>query len=170
MPTLREAATDFLAQRRIAVAGVSRDPKQTANAIYKKLRVTGYQVFAVNPQATTPLEGDPAYPSLRAIPGGVDAVLVCTPAQAAAGIVRECAELHIPRVWIHDGVGPTSLSPEAVALARQEGIALIAGACPLMFGPCADPGHKVMRFFKGVFGKLPTGEEYVVKEVDTVAR
>ncbi len=168
MPTLREAATEFLAQRRIAVAGVSRDPKQTANAIYKKLRATGYQVFAVNPQATTPLEGDPAYPSLRAIPGGVDAVLVCTPADAAAGILRECAELHIPRVWLHQGFGPGSVSQEAVALARQEGLALIAGACPLMFGPCADPGHKMIRFFKGLFGALPTGEGYVVKEVDTV--
>ncbi len=170
MPTLKEAAADFLAQRRIAVAGVSRDPKMTANAIYKKLRATGYQVFAVNPQATTPLEGDTAFPSLRAIPGGVDAVLVVTPPSATAALVRECAELHIPRVWIHDGVGPTSLSDDAVALAKQEGIALIAGACPLMFGPCADPGHKVMRFFKGVFGKLPTGEAYVVKEGVPVSR
>ncbi len=169
MPTLKEAAADFLAQRRIAVAGVSRDPKMTANGIYKKLRATGYQVFAVNPQATTPLEGDPSYPSLRAIPGGVDAVLVCTPAAAAAAIVRECAELHVPRVWLHQGFGPGSVSEEAVAVARQEGLALIAGACPLMFGPCDDPGHKVIRFFKGVFGSLPTGEQYVVKEVDTVA-
>ncbi len=170
MPTLAEAAADFLAQRRIAVAGVSRDPKMTANAIYRKLRATGYQVFAVNPQATTPLEGDPSYPSLRAIPGGVDAVLVCTPAAPAAAIVRECAELHIPRLWLHQGFGPGSVSAEAVALARQEGLALIAGACPLMFGPCADPGHKVIRFFKGLAGKLPTGENYVVKELQTLSR
>ncbi len=164
MPTLKEAAEDFLAQRRIAVAGVSRDPKMTANAIYKKLRATGYQVFAVNPQATTPLEGDPAYPSLRAIPGGVDAVLVVTPAAATADVVRECAELHIPRVWIHDGFGPSSLSPDAVAQAKQAGIALIAGACPLMFGPCSDPGHRFARFLKGLVGKLPGAESYVVKE------
>ncbi len=170
MPTLKEAATEFLAQRCIAVAGVSRDPKQTANLIYKKLRATGYQVFAVNPKATTPLEGDASFTSLRAIPGGVDAVFICTPADASAAVVRECAELHIPRVWMHQGFGPGSVSDEAVALARQAGIALIAGGCPLMFGPCADPGHKVIRFLKGALGKLPTGEDYAVKKADPVLR
>ena len=162
MPTLKEAAADFLAQRRIAVAGVSRDAKQPANANYRKLRATGHQVFAVNPQATTSLEGDACYPSLRAIPGGVDAALVFTPAAAAAAVVRECAELHIPRVWLHQGLGPGSVSDEAVALARQEGIALIAGACPMMFVPGADPFHRCARVIKGWVGTLPEGTDYVV--------
>jgi CoA binding domain len=51
MITLDEAANEFLARRRIAVAGVSRDTKQPANLIYRRLRDTGHEVFAVNPSA-----------------------------------------------------------------------------------------------------------------------
>lgn len=161
MPTLKEAVSDFLAQRRIAIAGVSRDPKQPANANYRKLRDKGHQVFAINPHAAF-VEGDPCYPSLRGLPRPVDAVLVFTPADTAAAIVRECAELHIPRVWMHQGMGPGSVSDEAVEVARQEGIAVIAGACPLMF--MGDPVHRCIGFVKGIAGKMPGGEDYVVKE------
>ena len=45
MTTLREAAEQFLSQNRIAVAGVSRDSKQPANLIYRRLRDTDHQVF-----------------------------------------------------------------------------------------------------------------------------
>jgi uncharacterized protein len=86
-----EAAEEFLAQRRIAVAGVSRDPRQPANLSYRRLRDTGYEVYAVNPHATE-VEGDPCYPAIGAIttpPDGV--VVVTTPAVAAALAVRTCS-------------------------------------------------------------------------------
>jgi len=77
MPTIKEAAEDFLANKRIAVTGVSRDPKtHGANFVYRRLRERGYEVFAVNPNATE-VEGDKAYDSLTAIPGGVDARARC---------------------------------------------------------------------------------------------
>ena len=64
---------DFLAQRRIAVAGVSRNdgPHPAANLIYRRLKDTGHDVFAVNPNMPS-FEGDPCYPDVRSIPGGVD--------------------------------------------------------------------------------------------------
>ena len=161
MPTLKQAATEFLSQNRIAIAGVSRDPKQPANLNYTRLRSKGYQVFAVNPNADT-VEGDRAYHTLREIPGDIDGVLVFTPSNAAAVVVRECAELHIPRVWLHQGLGPGSVSHEAVAIAKREGIALIDGACPLMFIEGADPGHRCIRWFMGVTKKLPDGSEYAL--------
>lgn len=80
MATLREAVDEFLAQKRIAVRGVSRDTKQPANLIYGTLRNAGYQVFPVNPNAGE-LEGDPVFPDLHSIPGGVDAVMVVYPAR-----------------------------------------------------------------------------------------
>ena len=88
MSTLEEAVRDFLAQKRIAVAGVSRTSSEAANAIYQKLRGAGYQVFATNPQAEE-VEGDVCYPDLAAIPGGVDGVVVATPPAAAEEIVRQ---------------------------------------------------------------------------------
>ena len=50
MPTVKEAASTFLASKRIAVTGVSRKPQRHGgNAVYKRPRERGYQVFVVNP-------------------------------------------------------------------------------------------------------------------------
>jgi uncharacterized protein len=154
MSTLREAAEEFLAQRRIAVAGVSRDGKQSANLIYRRLRDTGHEVFAVNPNADE-VEGDRCYPSVTAIPGGVDGVVVVTPAKASLAVATDCASAHVPRVWLHRGIGPGSSSEEAVAYCHEHGISAIPGGCPCMFGETADPGHKCMRAMLKVTGKIP---------------
>src|SRR5687767_3921665 len=140
MRTLREAAAEFLAQKRIAVAGVSRDDKQPANLIFRRLRDTGHEVFAVNPNASE-VEGTDAYASVAAIPGGVDGVVVVTPPDAALGVVAGCVAAGVPRVWLHRGLGPGSVSDEAVAYGREHGLQVIAGGCPNMFGATSDPGH-----------------------------
>jgi uncharacterized protein len=159
MTTVREAADEFLAQRRIAVAGVSRDSKQLANLIYRRLRDTGHEVFAVNPN-TGEVEGDDCYPSVSAIPDGVDGVVIVTPPEAAPGTVRECAAAAVPRVWLHRGVGPGSASAEAVEFCHEHGISVIPGGCPNMFGATADPGHKCLRAMLRATGKLPRRIEY----------
>ena len=83
MSFFEEAAQDFLAQKRIAVAGVSRTETETANGIYRLLRDRGYEVFAVNPNADS-VEGAPCYPNMQAIPDGVDgAILVTMPGDTA---------------------------------------------------------------------------------------
>jgi hypothetical protein len=155
MPTIREAAVLFLSKRRIAVTGVSRNPAgHGGNAVYQRLRARGYQVFAVNPHADT-VEGDPAYHDLKSIPGGVEAVVVGTRPEHAEGTVRECVELGIRYVWLHRSFGDGSVSPGAAAYGRQHGLTVIEGGCPLMFDPCADPGHKIMRFVLTRTGKVP---------------
>src|SRR5690348_690755 len=110
--TLKSAAEEFLAQKRIAVAGVSRDTRQPANLIYRRLRATGHEVFPVNPMAET-VEGDPCYEAVTAIPGGVDGVVIVTPAEESAHVVEDCHAAGVPRVWLHRGLGPGSLSYEA---------------------------------------------------------
>ena len=154
MQTLREAAEDFLAQKRIAVAGVSRDSNQPANLIFRRLRDTGHEVFAVNPNADE-VEGARSYPAVSAIPGGVDGVVVVTAPEVSAAVVADCAAAHVPRVWLHRGMGPGSLTDEAVALGREHGIKVIPGACPNMFGATSDPGHKCMLAMLRMSGKLP---------------
>ncbi len=155
MPTLRDAVDDFLAQQRIAVVGVSRSPKEAANAIYRKLRAAGYTVFAVNPKADA-VEGDPCYPDLAALPDRPDGVVVVTPPEAAADIVRTCADLGIGRVWMHRGMGPGSVSDEATALGRERGLTVIPGACPMMFVEPVDGAHTCIRWLQKLTGKLPT--------------
>jgi uncharacterized protein len=145
MQTTKEAASAFLANKRIAVTGVSRKPKEHgSNTVYKRLRDRGYEVFAVNPN-TDQVEGAHSYPDLKSIPGGVDAVVIATARDKAEGTMRECADLGIKHVWMHRSYGPGSVSDIATAYGREHGITVIDGGCPLMFEPTADLGHKIMR-------------------------
>lgn len=143
MPS-RALIDDFLAQRNIAVAGVSRDPKQLANAVYRRLRDGGRTVYAVNPNTDT-VEGDRCYRSLADVPSPVDGVIVVVPAARSAEVVRAALERGIPRVWLHRGAGPGSVSPEAVELCRNAGVPVIDGACPLMFDEPVGFAHKMHR-------------------------
>jgi predicted CoA-binding protein len=155
MQRIKDAATQFLANRRIAVTGVSRAPESHGgNIVYQRLRDRGYQVFAVNPNADT-VEGDECYHDLKSIPGGVDAVVIATRPEIALATMRECAELGIKHVWMHRSFGGGSVSTEAAEYGRQQGITVIDGGCPLMFDPVADPGHKVMRFVFTMAGNVP---------------
>jgi uncharacterized protein len=145
MTSISEAAAAFLGKRRIAVTGVSRHPQNHgANVVYRRLRDRGYEVFAVNPNADD-VEGDHAYPSIAAIPGSVEAVVIGTRPALAEEAMRECAGLGINHVWMHHGVGPGSVSAAATAYGRAHGITVIDGGCPLMFPPTADLGHRLIK-------------------------
>jgi predicted CoA-binding protein len=145
MQSVKDAAAESLADQRIAVTGVSRTPQtHGANNVYRRLRERGYQVFAVNPN-TGKVEGDPSYPDLASIPGGIQAVVIGTRPETAEDTMRECAELGIKHVWMHRGPGAGSVSAAATSYGRARGITVIDGGCPLMFGPTADTGHKIMR-------------------------
>jgi predicted CoA-binding protein len=153
MPTMKEAASEFLAQKRIAVTGVSRKPREHgSNIVFKRLRDRGYHVFAVNPNADE-VEGVHSYHDLSSIPGGVDAVVIATAPDKAEGTMRECNELGIKHVWMHRSYGHGSVSATATAYGREHGITVIDGGCPLMFDPTADFGHKIMRVVFG--GHVP---------------
>jgi predicted CoA-binding protein len=155
MPTIKNAAAEFLANKRVAVTGVSREPKgHGSNVVYKRLRERGYEVFAVNPNADK-VEGDPCYHDLRSIPGGVDAVVIGTRPEIADVTMRECADLGIKHVWMHRSFGAGSVSEAATVHGRERGIAVIDGGCPCMFDPTADLAHKAMRFVFALSGHVP---------------
>jgi uncharacterized protein len=145
MVPVKQAAAEFLAKKRIAVTGVSRTPKDHgSNVVYKRLRDRGYEVFAVNPNADQ-VEGDRCYRDLTSVPGDVEAVMIGTRPETAEATMRQCADLGIKHVWLHRGPGTGSVSEAAARYGRQHGITVIDGGCPLMFGPTADFGHKMMR-------------------------
>jgi len=131
MPKMKDAASEFLADKRVAVTGVSRKAaSHGANVVYQRLRQRGYQVCAVNPNADE-VEGDRCYHDLRSIPGGVDWVVIGTKPETANATVRECEELGVSRVWMHQPpFGPGSVSASAAAYAREHGMTVIEGGCP----------------------------------------
>ncbi len=153
--SLDTKAHDFLAEKRIAVAGVSRDNSHhpVGNLIYRQLKKTGHDVFPVNPQMQT-FEGDRCYPDLRSIPGGVGGVVIITRPEATEQIVRDCGTAGVRRVWMHQSLAKgSSVSPAAVEYCRQHEISVIAGACPMMYG--GDFGHTCMRWLLKLTGGLP---------------
>ena len=155
---LERKVHDFLAQKRIAIAGVSRNNSShpAANLIYRRLKSTGHDVFAVNPHMQT-FEGDRCYPDLQSIPGGVDGVVIITRPEITERIVHDCSDAGVRRVWMHQSIGKgSSVSPEAVEYCRQQGISVIAGACPMMYGADVDFGHACMRLYMKLTGGLPT--------------
>ena len=146
---------NFLAQKRLAVAGVSRNPKgSAANLIYHKLRETGYEVFPINPYAEM-IAGERCYPNLKTISPTVEGVVIATRPEIAEQIVHECAEIGVSRVWMHRSFGAGSLSEAAVKFCHEHRIAVIAGGCPLLFCPPVDFGHKCMRWILKATGGLP---------------
>ena len=157
--TLDAKVHDFLAQQRIAVAGVSRNGGHhpVGNLIYKRLKTTGHDVFAVNPHMKT-FEGDRCYPDLKSIPGGVDGVVIITRPAVTEQIVHDCAAAGVRRVWMHQSMTAkgSSVSPTAVEYCHQHDITVIAGACPMMFGKGVDFGHTCMRWVLKLSGGLPT--------------
>jgi hypothetical protein len=156
MSSLQEKVEDFLAQKRIAVTGVSREGKSAANLIYHKLMDDGHKVFPVNPNTET-FEGAPCYAHVGDIPGGVDAVMIVNRPDVSDQIVHECAEAGVKRVWLHRSLHSmgASFEPKTVEFAEARGIRVIAGGCPMMFAQPVDFGHKMMKWVVGAMGQMP---------------
>ena len=128
MENIKDAAAQFLSNKRVAVTGVSRDPAgHGSNVVYQRLRDRGYEVFAVNPNADE-VEGDLCYHDLASIPGGIDGVVIGTRPETAETTMCECAELGIKHVWMHRAFGTGSVSATAAEYGRQQGITVIEGA------------------------------------------
>lgn len=154
MATLPKQVTEFLGEKRIAVAGVSRNSGQAANFVYKKLRDAGYQVFAVNPNATQ-IDGQSCYPDLHSVPGPLGAVVIATHPDVSAKLVRECAEVGVRRVWLHRSFGQGSVSDEAVRECERLGIDCLAGGCPAMYCAPVDFGHRCMKWILKLQHRVP---------------
>ena len=142
---------DFLAQKKIAIVGVSDKRETGCNEAYKRFKANGYEVFAVNPRMTT-FGGTPCYPDLKSIPERPEAVFLLTSPKVTEQVVQQCVELGIKRVWMHClmgtkpglGAGATSVSQDAVRQCHENGITVIPGSCPNQFLK-PDVGHALMR-------------------------
>lgn len=159
MVTIATAAHEFLSCRRIAVTGVSRTPgSHGSNVIFDRLVEHGYDAVPVNPHATE-IAGRAAYPTLAAIPNGVEAVVIATSPSHALDTMKEAVELGIGQVWMHRSIDAGSVSDAATTYGREHGVRVIDGGCPLMFDPVSDGGHKVMCRLFTWFGRVPRDVE-----------
>jgi len=154
MAKVPNVIAEFLRGKRFAVAGVSRQAGQAANAVYRKLRDSGYDVFPVNPNATE-AEGTTCYPDLVSIPGRIDGVVVATHPKISAEVVRQCGERGVGQVWFHRSFGQGSVSEEAILECKARGINCIVGGCPLMYCEPVDFAHRCMKWWLRLQGHVP---------------
>ena len=161
MAKIDEMVQEFLAQKKIAVVGVSDKRDTGCNLVYTKFKDAGYQVYAVNPHIAQ-YKGDVCYPNLKSIPQKPQAVFMLTNPAVTEQVVQECVELGIKYVWMHCmmgtkpglAAGMTSVSSEAVKICRENGISVIPGSCPNQFLK-PDFFHGSMRGLWGLLGFMP---------------
>jgi uncharacterized protein len=154
MPTTIAEVRDFLNLRRIALIGVSRDPKDFSRVLFRELCERGYDMVPVNPSADE-LEQKRCFARLQEIEPPVQGALLMTPPQETDRVVRDCVETGIRYVWMHRGGGQGSVSGEAVDVCRQQGIHLVEGYCPFMFLSRTPFFHRVHGFLLKVTGTYP---------------
>ena len=151
MAKIDKMVQDFLAQKKVAVVGVSDKRETGCNLAYTKFKENGYQVFAVNPRISA-YNGAPCYPDLKSIPEKPDAVFILASPKVTDQIVQQCVDLGVKHVWMHCmmgtkpglAAGMTSVSQEAVKMCKANGIAVIPGTCPNQFLK-PDFSHRMMR-------------------------
>jgi predicted CoA-binding protein len=151
---MRRKIDDFLAQKRIAVVGVSRQSNDFSRTLFRDLRSRGYDAVPVNPDATE-IEGLRSWPRVSSIEPPVDAVLVMTLPAVTESVVHDCAQAGITRIWLYRGVGTGAVSQRAVEYCKAAGIAVIPGFCPYMFFPKAGFPHNLHGFLMKLTGGYP---------------
>ena len=149
-----ETIEDFLAQKRIAMAGISRDPKSFSANLFEELCRRGYDVVPVNPN-TAEVQGRRCFARVQDIQPPVEAALLMTSPGATEKVVHDCAEADIRRVWMYRAAGKGSVSAKAVAFCRGRGIQLVPGQCPFMFLPDAAGFHRFHGFVRKITGRYP---------------
>jgi len=149
-----ETIQDFLAQKRIAMVGVSRDEKDFSRMLFDEFVRRGYDMVAVNP-AVPQIGGRKCYERLKNIDRPVDAVLVMTRPEVTESVVRECAELGIALVWMYRAGGVGAVSERAVEFCHEHGILVVPGHCPFMFWRDSHIGHRLHGFVMKIVGKYP---------------
>ncbi|MEI7664050.1 MAG: CoA-binding protein [Bacteroidota bacterium] len=140
----------FLASRKLAVAGVSRDPKKFGHQVFKQLKEKGYEVYPVNPQADF-IDGTPCFRSVSSLPVNVHSLVIVTPKKQTKEIVAEAISKGIDSIWIQQ----MSDTPEAIELTRTHPVNLVTGECILMHTDPVTGFHKFHRNIRRFFGRMP---------------
>ena len=149
--TTRREIDEFLAQKTLAISGVSRSGRKFGNMILKDLPRLGYRLLPIHPEAAE-VGGVRAYPSFAALPEPVGGVIVVVPPAQAERVVKEAAAQGIRRVWLQQGAE----SPEAVKFCEENGISVVHGECVLMYPkPSSSWVHGAHRWVWELIGRAP---------------
>lgn len=152
--TSRQAIDDFLARKRLAIVGVSRNPRDFTRSLFSEFRRRGYDVVPVSPQATE-VDGLACFARVQDIAPPVDGALLLTSPAVSERVVRDCAEAGVQRIWMYRAGGAGAVSPGAIAFCEAKGMSVVGGECPYMFFPHTGGVHWFHGFLRRLFGRYP---------------
>jgi predicted CoA-binding protein len=141
---------EFLAQKHLAIAGVSEKKSKFGNTIFKDLQKKEYQLYPVHPELKE-YEGVACFADINSLPDEVTGIVICTKPDKAEKLVNEAICKGIKHIWLQQGAQNES----TLKMAEENNINLITKECVLMF---AEPSAFIHRFHRGInkmFGKLP---------------
>lgn len=145
---------DFLSHRRLAVVGVSRNPRDFTRTLFREFLSRGYDAVPVHP-GVAEIEGRPCFARMTEIRPPVDAALLVTAPAVTDEVVRDCAAAGVKHVWMYQAGGRGAVSPEAVGFCAMNGIDVIPGECPFMFFPKTGLLHRIHAWFRRRSGHYP---------------
>lgn len=145
---------EFLGRRRLAIVGVSRNPKDFTRSLFREFVTRGYEVVPVHP-GIEEIEGQRCYARVQEIAPPVEAVLMLTPPAVTNEIAHDCVEAGVAEVWMYRAAGAGAVSREAIAYCEAHGIHVIPGECPFMFFPQTGFPHRMHGFVRRITGRYP---------------
>ena len=140
---------DFLSSRKMAVAGVSRNPKKFGYIAFKELHDRGFELYPVNPEAGEIL-GVKCYASVADLPEGINHLVSMVPKEQTFETVRQALDKGIGNIWIQQ----MSESQEAINLALEKQAGLVVKSCILMYAKPVKGPHAFHRGLMWMFGRL----------------
>jgi predicted CoA-binding protein len=149
-----DAIEDFLAHKRFAMVGISREAKDFSVSLFEELCRRGYDVVPVNPNTPNVL-GKSCYARVQDIHPPVEAALLMTSPAHTEAVVADCAAAGIRKIWMYRAAGSGAVSEKAVEYCREHGMEVIPGECPFMFLPKAGGVHRLHGFFRRITGRFP---------------
>jgi uncharacterized protein len=153
MATMKQVS-GFMQRKRLAVVGVSRNPRDFTRTLFREFVRRGYDAVPVHP-GVSEMEGRPCFSTVREIGPPVEAAVLLTSPEVTDHVVRDCAEAGISSVWMYRATGAGAVSRQAVAFCESNHIDVVAGECPLMFFPNTGLLHRAHACIRQLTGRYP---------------
>lgn len=145
---------EFLSHNRIAILGVSRDPRDFSRVLFREFVNRKYDVVPVNPMISM-IDDRHCFNDIKEVTPPVDAVLLMTPPAVSEDVMHQCHQAGVKSIWFYRAAGTGSVSANAVSFCKEHHIEFIEGHCPMMFLPDTGAIHRVHRFFSKLVGSYP---------------
>jgi hypothetical protein len=141
---------EFLDQKNIAVAGVSRTKHKFGNTIFKELEKKGYNLYPVNPNLEE-FDGKKCFKNIESLPTEVTGIVINTKPAVTGMLIKEAEAKGIQNIWLQQGSADKSVK----ASIENSKSNIISGQCILMFNEPVKGVHGFHRWLKKSFGKFP---------------